>query len=263
MDVDVCEAITKEVVEEGDVQKAALDPVALGVAEDEVQSGHEEDVEGDKEKKRVVAAWTEGVGKEDEDEKATDDLEENTEEEDDPVEESCKIFVQGATFQGGVVGGEAPGKTENGGDDGDGLVRLEDRQLPLHAHLDQPDLDLVLRHVVDQAWQQEVELDSRLKGGLETHLHDSGGGVEHLKSRIVDFDRIFRVDHLACLKLLLPCHPLWSLGKVVLAIVVVLDEEHREGPEHDAAEESDGVENESEVAFDQADHPGTTGHVLL
>ena len=165
MDVDVCEAITKEVVEEGDVQKAALDPVALGVAEDEVQGGHEEDVEGDKEEKRVVAARTERVGKEDEDEKATDDLEENTEEEDHPVEESCKILVQGATFQGGVVGGEAPGKTENGGDDGDGLVRLEDRQLPLHAHLDQPDLDLVLRHVVDQARQEKVELDSRLEGG--------------------------------------------------------------------------------------------------
>ena len=49
MDVDVCQAIAEEVVKERDVQKSTLDPVALCVAEHKVKSGHEEDVEGDKE----------------------------------------------------------------------------------------------------------------------------------------------------------------------------------------------------------------------
>ena len=145
-----------------------------------------------------------------------------------------------------MVGGEAPGKTEDGGDDGDGLVGLEDGQLSLHAHLDQPDLNLVLGHVVNETWQEEVELDRGLEGGLEADLHDAGR----------------RVEHLARLKLLLSSHPLWPLGKVVLAVVVVLDEEHRKRPKHDTAEEGDGVEDELEVALDQVENSRTAGHVL-
>ena len=145
-----------------------------------------------------------------------------------------------------MVGGEAPGKTEDGGDDGDGLVGLEDGQLALHAHLDQPDLNLVLGHVVNETWQEEIELNSGLEGGLQADLHHPGR----------------RVQHLARLQLLLSSDPLWTLRKVVLAIVVVLYEEHRERPKHDTAEEGDGVEDELEVALDQVEHSWTAGHIL-
>ena len=73
-----------------------------------------------------------------------------------------------------MVRGEAPGKTEDGGDDGDGLVGLEDGQLALHAHLDQSDLNLILGHVVNETWQEEIELNSGLEGGLKADLHDAG-----------------------------------------------------------------------------------------
>ena len=65
MDVDVCKPIAEEVVKERDIQKSTLDPVALCVAEHKVKSGHEEDVEGDKEEERVISARPEGVCKED------------------------------------------------------------------------------------------------------------------------------------------------------------------------------------------------------
>ena len=65
MDVDVCKPIAEEVVKERDIQKSTLDPVALCVAEHKVKSGHEEDVEGDKEEERVISTRPEGVCKED------------------------------------------------------------------------------------------------------------------------------------------------------------------------------------------------------
>ena len=65
VDVDVCQAVAKEVMKERDVQKAALHPVALCVAEHKVKSRHEEDVEGDKEEEWVISAGPKGVGKED------------------------------------------------------------------------------------------------------------------------------------------------------------------------------------------------------
>ena len=108
MDVYVGQAVAEEVVEEGDVEEAALHPVALGVAEHEVDGGHEEDVETDEDEQGVVFAGPEGVGVEDEDEEPPDDLEEEAEEEDGAVEESGEVLVQGASLQGGVVGGEAP-----------------------------------------------------------------------------------------------------------------------------------------------------------
>ena len=161
MDVDVCQAVAEEVVKERDVQKSTLLPISFCVAEHKVEGRHEEDVESHKEEERVISARPKGVSKEDKNEETADDLEENAEEKDDPVEERCEVLVQSATLEGGMVGGKAPGKTEDGGDDADGLVGLKDRQLALHAHLDQPDLNLVLGHVVNEAWQKEIELDKQ------------------------------------------------------------------------------------------------------
>ena len=108
MDVDVGQTVAEEVVEEGDVQEAALHPVALGVAEHEVDGGHEGDVETDEDEQGVVFPRPEGVGVEHKDEEPSDDLEEVAEEEDGSVEESGEVLVQSSSLQGGVVGGEAP-----------------------------------------------------------------------------------------------------------------------------------------------------------
>lgn len=64
----------------------------------------------DEDEEREVMAGTKGVGKEDQDEEPADDLEENAEEEDDPVEQCGEVFVQRPPLESGVVGGEAPGQ---------------------------------------------------------------------------------------------------------------------------------------------------------
>ena len=49
---------------------------------------------------------------------------------------------------------------------------------------------------------------------------------------------------------------------LIVISAVILDEEHREGPEHDTAEEGDGVEDEVEVALEHLDDAGALGHLL-
>ena len=49
---------------------------------------------------------------------------------------------------------------------------------------------------------------------------------------------------------------------LIVLLAAVLDEEHREGPEHDTAEEGDGVEDEAEVALEHLDNPRALGHLL-
>ena len=54
MDVDVGKAVAYDIVEEGEVKEAALDPVLGGVGEDDVQTGHQDYVASQKDEKRVV-----------------------------------------------------------------------------------------------------------------------------------------------------------------------------------------------------------------
>ena len=49
---------------------------------------------------------------------------------------------------------------------------------------------------------------------------------------------------------------------VIVILAVLLDKKHRKGPEHDAAEEGDGVQDEVEVALEHLDDPGALGHLL-
>ena len=68
-----------------------------------------------------------------------------------------------------------------GGDDGDGLVGLQDGQVALHADGDDLDVDLVVvGHVLDEAGQQQVELDRGLEGGLQADFHHARRRVKNL-----------------------------------------------------------------------------------
>ena len=125
MDVDVGQGVAGHVVEERQVQEAALLPVDLCVRKYEMQDGHQQDVSAKKDQERVVHARTEGVWEEDEDEEPSQDLEEHREEQDGAVEERGQVLVEGAPLQCRVVGGEAPRQAENGGDDGNGLKNEE------------------------------------------------------------------------------------------------------------------------------------------
>ena len=64
-------------MKEGEVEEAALLPVLLGVGEDEVQRGHEEDVGRDEDEKGVVVAGTEGIREQNKDEQPSYDLEQD------------------------------------------------------------------------------------------------------------------------------------------------------------------------------------------
>ena len=54
MDVDVGKAVAYDVVEEGEVEEAALDPVLGRVREHDVQPSHQEDVARQEDQQRVV-----------------------------------------------------------------------------------------------------------------------------------------------------------------------------------------------------------------
>ena len=123
MDVDVGQRVSGHVVKERQVEEAALLPVHLGVGEDEMQDGHEQDVSAQEDEQRIVHPGSEGVGEEHENEEPAQDLEEDRQEEDWSVEQSCQVFVQRPSLQGRVVGGEAPCQAQDGGDDGYGLEK--------------------------------------------------------------------------------------------------------------------------------------------
>ena len=128
---------------------------------------------------------------------------------------------------------------------------------------------------LDQGREEQVQLDGRLEGGLQAHLHHPGRRVENLRgldfllacnlvqgcqldSLLKIWTKILRHTRLIFLFVffllyfifkLLPSyyHCLWiknrswqpclfgTLGEVVLAVLVVLDEQHRDRPERHAA----------------------------
>jgi len=137
VDVDVGQRVASHVVEERQVQEAALLPVDLGVGKYEMQDGHQQDVSAEKDKERVVHARTERVWEEDEDEEPSQDLEEHWEEQDRTVEERGQVLVERTPLEGGVIRGKAPGQTQNGGDDGNRLKMkiLKCNNYLLHAEI--------------------------------------------------------------------------------------------------------------------------------
>ena len=82
VDVDVGQRVSGHVVKERQVEEAALLPVHLGVGEDEMQDGHEQDVSAQEDEQRIVHPGSEGVGEEHENEEPAQDLEEDRQEED-------------------------------------------------------------------------------------------------------------------------------------------------------------------------------------
>ena len=79
-------------MKEGEVEEAALLPVLLGVGEDEVQRGHEENVGRDEDEEGVVVAGTEGIREQNKDEQPSYDLEQDGEEENTPENKSIIPF---------------------------------------------------------------------------------------------------------------------------------------------------------------------------
>ena len=71
-------------MKEGEVEEAALLPVLLGVGEDEVQRGHEEDVGRDEDEEGVIVAGAEGIREQNKDEQTSYDLEQDGQEENAP-----------------------------------------------------------------------------------------------------------------------------------------------------------------------------------
>ena len=64
-------------MEERKIKKSTFLPVFLGIREDKVKGGHEEDVGGDEDEEGEVVAGAEWVGEQNQDEEATNDREED------------------------------------------------------------------------------------------------------------------------------------------------------------------------------------------
>ena len=52
VNIDIGQSVTNKIVEEGKIEKSSFLPIFLGVAEDIMQSRHEEDVGGNEDEKR-------------------------------------------------------------------------------------------------------------------------------------------------------------------------------------------------------------------
>ena len=96
-------------MEERQVQESALLPVHLGVGKNEMQNGHEQDVGAEEDETWVVHAGTKRIGEENQNEESAENLEEHGEEQNGSVEERCKVLVERAPLESGVVRCEAPG----------------------------------------------------------------------------------------------------------------------------------------------------------
>lgn len=64
-------------MEERKIKKSALLPVFLGIREDKVKRGHEDDVGGDEDEEGEVVARAKWVGEQNQDEETTNDREED------------------------------------------------------------------------------------------------------------------------------------------------------------------------------------------
>ena len=126
------------------------------------------------------------------------------------------------------------------------MVSLQNWQISLLAEGKDLNINLLMVEIFNQCREEEIELDGWLEGRLQTDLHHSGGGVENFRG----------------LNLLLPGHLLGPFGQVILPVVVILDEQDSEWPECDAAEESDGVEDEAEVALQDGHQSAALSHLL-
>ena len=64
-------------MEERKIKKSALLPVFLGIREDKVKRGHEDDVGGDEDEEGEVVSRAKWVGEQNQDEETTNDREED------------------------------------------------------------------------------------------------------------------------------------------------------------------------------------------
>ena len=64
-------------MEERKIKKSALLPVFLGIREDKVKRGHEDDVGGDEDEEGEIVARAKWVGEQNQDEETTNDREED------------------------------------------------------------------------------------------------------------------------------------------------------------------------------------------
>ena len=79
-------------MEERKIKKSTFLPVFLGIREDKVKGGHEEDVGGDEYEEGEVVAGAEWVGEQNQDEEATNDREEDGKKQNTP--EKVRIIIR-------------------------------------------------------------------------------------------------------------------------------------------------------------------------
>ena len=76
-------------MEERKIKKSALLPVFLGIREDKVKRGHEDDVGGDEDEEGEVVAGAEWVGEQNQDEQPPDNREEDGKKQNTPENVRC------------------------------------------------------------------------------------------------------------------------------------------------------------------------------
>lgn len=94
-----------------------------------MQKCHEDDVSSEKYQDREVHSRAKGIREQNQNEQAAEDLKQHRQKQNSSVEQGCKVFVQSSAFQCSMVRRKAPCQAQNGCDNGDGLVSLDNREV--------------------------------------------------------------------------------------------------------------------------------------
>ena len=145
-----------------------------------------------------------------------------------------------------MIWSEAPGQTQDGRDDGDGLVCLEDGQVSFLAKSEYLDVNFVMVKIFNKCWEEEIQLNCWLKWRLQTDFHYSCGRIKNF----------WRFNFLLSRNFLCP------FSEIIFSIIVIFDEENCKGPQSDTTEERQGVKDEAEVTSEYRLDPGAPWHFL-
>lgn len=175
MNVNVGQSIANHVVKEAQIQEATFLPIDFCIREDEVQHGHENDVSSQKYQNREVHSGTKGIGKQNQNEQAAQDLKEHRQKQNSSIKQGRQVFVQSSSFQCGMVRRKAPSQAQNGCHNGNGLVSLDNREIEaiIFAHGKESKGEGLSGHGSYQHRENNVKLNGGLKTRLQTDFHHS------------------------------------------------------------------------------------------